>query len=179
METTGCVSLPLAFFEWAVFVWWKWKWTDDKRTLLCGVRASPYLLPAQKHKRQLLSLASVSSSDVPSERRTTMASRQQEPNLTGSLSIWQRSLLQTLSLFSQTYVCVEATTMGDEYVSYKSPTTIVAETVYHFLRGGMYGAAFGLVTPFHPPNSPAALKGKPSQESFSRIWFALFSYTDF
>jgi hypothetical protein len=35
--------------------------------------------------------------------------------------------------------------MGDEYVSYKSPSTIVAETVYHFLRGGIYGAAFGLV----------------------------------
>lgn len=37
--------------------------------------------------------------------------------------------------------------MGDdyEYVSYKSPKTIVAETVYHFFRGGLYGAAFGLV----------------------------------
>lgn len=71
--------------------------------------------------------------------------------------------------------------MGDEYVAYKSPTTIVAETVYHFsefgssltsinyncfcanslihtVRGGMYGAAFGLVTPFHPPGSKAALQ---------------------
>jgi hypothetical protein len=48
--------------------------------------------------------------------------------------------------------------MGDEYVSYKSPTTIVAETVYHFLRGGIYGAAFGLVTPFYAPGSPGALK---------------------
>jgi hypothetical protein len=36
--------------------------------------------------------------------------------------------------------------MSDEYVSYKSPSTIVAETVYHFLRGGIYGAAFGLVS---------------------------------
>ncbi len=37
--------------------------------------------------------------------------------------------------------------MGDdyEYVSYKSPKTIVAETVYHFFRGGLYGAAFGMV----------------------------------
>lgn len=48
--------------------------------------------------------------------------------------------------------------MGDEYVSYKSPKTIVAETVYHFIRGGIYGAAFGLVTPFHPPGSKAALQ---------------------
>jgi hypothetical protein len=48
--------------------------------------------------------------------------------------------------------------MGDEYVSYKSPTTIVAETVYHFIRGGIYGAAFGLVTPFHPPGSKEALQ---------------------
>ena len=32
-----------------------------------------------------------------------------------------------------------------EYVSYKSPKTIMAETVYHFLRGGLYGAAFGMV----------------------------------
>lgn len=35
--------------------------------------------------------------------------------------------------------------MSDEYVGYKTPSTIVSETVYHFLRGGMYGAAFGLV----------------------------------
>jgi len=45
-----------------------------------------------------------------------------------------------------------------EYVSYKGPTTIAAETVYHFLRGSLYGAAFGLVTPFHPPGSPKALQ---------------------
>jgi hypothetical protein len=36
-----------------------------------------------------------------------------------------------------------------EYVSYKSPKTIVAETVYHFFRGGLYGAAFGLVGNVH------------------------------
>jgi hypothetical protein len=36
--------------------------------------------------------------------------------------------------------------MGDEFVSYKTPSTIAAETVYHFLRGGIYGAAFGLVS---------------------------------
>ena len=47
--------------------------------------------------------------------------------------------------------------MGDEYVSYKTPSTIVTETVYHFLRGGIYGAAYGLVTPFHPPGSKEAL----------------------
>ena len=41
--------------------------------------------------------------------------------------------------------------MGDdyEYVSYKSPKTIVAETVYHFFRGGLYGAAFGMVGTKH------------------------------
>lgn len=38
--------------------------------------------------------------------------------------------------------------MGDdnEYVSYKNPSTIVSESVYHFIRGGIYGAAFGLVS---------------------------------
>jgi len=35
--------------------------------------------------------------------------------------------------------------MSDQYVYYQSPSTIVAETVYHFLRGSIYGAAFGLV----------------------------------
>ena len=35
--------------------------------------------------------------------------------------------------------------MGDEYVSYKTPSTIISETVYHFLRGSIYGAAYGLV----------------------------------
>eukprot|EP00980_Cylindrotheca_fusiformis_P016696 scaffold5024_cov136-Cylindrotheca_fusiformis.AAC.25 len=48
--------------------------------------------------------------------------------------------------------------MGDEYVGYKTPATIVTETVYHFIRGSIYGAAFGLVTPFHPPGSKAALQ---------------------
>ena len=48
--------------------------------------------------------------------------------------------------FNRTYEKEEI--MGDdyEYVSYKSPKTIVAETVYHFFRGGLYGAAFGLVS---------------------------------
>jgi hypothetical protein len=74
--------------------------------------------------------------------------------------------------------------MTDNYVSYQSPSTIIAETVYHFLRGSLYGAAFGLVskgglkmwasipgtlippplssdvtqvTPFHAPGSPGAI----------------------
>ena len=37
--------------------------------------------------------------------------------------------------------------MNDEYATYKTPSTIVSETVYHFLRGGVYGAAYGLVCP--------------------------------
>ncbi|KAG7338119.1 hypothetical protein IV203_034345 [Nitzschia inconspicua] len=40
-----------------------------------------------------------------------------------------------------------------EYVSYISPKTIVTETVYHFFRGCIYGAAYGLVTPFYTPGS--------------------------
>jgi len=52
--------------------------------------------------------------------------------------------------------------MGDdnqyEYVSYKSPKTIIAETVYHFLRGGLYGAAFGMVTPFYEAGSKGAIE---------------------
>ncbi|KAG7340899.1 hypothetical protein IV203_024442 [Nitzschia inconspicua] len=40
-----------------------------------------------------------------------------------------------------------------EYVSYVSPKTIVTETVYHFFRGCVYGAAYGLVTPFYTPGS--------------------------
>jgi len=54
-----------------------------------------------------------------------------------------------------------STIMGDngyEYVSYKSPKTIMAETVYHFLRGGLYGAAFGMVTPFYEAGSKGAIK---------------------
>lgn len=45
-----------------------------------------------------------------------------------------------------------------EYVTYKSPKTIVAETVYHFFRGGLYGLAFGLVTPFHEAGTKAAIQ---------------------
>ena len=49
--------------------------------------------------------------------------------------------------------------MSDEYVYYQTPSTIISETVYHFLRGGIYGAAFGLVTPFHAPGSFGAIQG--------------------
>mmetsp|Transcript_20485 Transcript_20485/g.46499 ORF Transcript_20485/g.46499 Transcript_20485/m.46499 type:complete len:144 (+) Transcript_20485:69-500(+) len=45
-----------------------------------------------------------------------------------------------------------------EYVSYKSSKTIVAETVYHFFRGGLYGAAFGLVTPFYEAGTKGAIE---------------------
>lgn len=45
-----------------------------------------------------------------------------------------------------------------EYVSYKSPKTIMAETVYHFFRGGLYGACFGMVTPFYEAGSKGAIK---------------------
>jgi hypothetical protein len=52
--------------------------------------------------------------------------------------------------------------MGDdddayEYVSYKSPKTIMAETFYHFCRGGLYGAAFGMVTPFYEVGTKGAI----------------------
>jgi len=40
---------------------------------------------------------------------------------------------------------IGVTNMSDEYVAYKTPATVVSETVYHFLRGSIYGAAFGLV----------------------------------
>ena len=44
-----------------------------------------------------------------------------------------------------------------EYVSYKSPKTIMAETFYHFCRGALYGAAFGLVTPFYEVGTKGAI----------------------
>mmetsp|Transcript_1823 Transcript_1823/g.2510 ORF Transcript_1823/g.2510 Transcript_1823/m.2510 type:complete len:146 (+) Transcript_1823:83-520(+) len=42
------------------------------------------------------------------------------------------------------------------YVSYKSSETVVSEGVYQFLRGSIYGAIWGLITPFPAPGSPAA-----------------------
>jgi hypothetical protein len=45
-----------------------------------------------------------------------------------------------------------------EYVSYISPKTIMTETVYHFLRGSIYGAAYGMVTPFYMPGSPGYIQ---------------------
>jgi len=39
---------------------------------------------------------------------------------------------------------------GFGYVSYKSNSTVIAEGVYQFLRGSLYGAIWGMVTPFSP-----------------------------
>jgi len=36
---------------------------------------------------------------------------------------------------------------------YKDTSIVVAESVYQFIKGGIYGALWGCVTPFHPPNS--------------------------
>ena len=44
-----------------------------------------------------------------------------------------------------------------EYVSYASPATVVADAVYHFIRGSLYGAAYGCVTPFYAPGTEGAI----------------------
>lgn len=51
----------------------------------------------------------------------------------------------------------EEDTNNYEYVSYVSPKTIMTETVYHFLRGSVYGVAYGMVTPFYEIGSKGAL----------------------
>lgn len=43
-----------------------------------------------------------------------------------------------------------------ELVSYRTSSTVWAEGVYQFLRGSLYGAVWGLVTPFHAPGSMGA-----------------------
>ncbi len=45
------------------------------------------------------------------------------------------------------------------YVSYKSSSTVLGEGVYQFIRGGMYGAIWGMITPFPAPGTAAALAG--------------------
>lgn len=47
---------------------------------------------------------------------------------------------------------------GLGFISYRSPRTVVAESVYQFMHGCLYGAAWGLVTPFPVPGSAAAAK---------------------
>lgn len=46
------------------------------------------------------------------------------------------------------------------YVSVVTPSVVVAEGVYQFLRGSMFGAIWGLVTPFYPLFSAGAAKGE-------------------
>ncbi|KAL7571187.1 hypothetical protein ACA910_010615 [Epithemia clementina (nom. ined.)] len=43
------------------------------------------------------------------------------------------------------------------FVSYKSFKTVTAEAVYQFINGSMYGAIWGLVTPFPAPGSAEAI----------------------
>ena len=45
------------------------------------------------------------------------------------------------------------------YVSYRSSSTVISEGVYQFLRGSLFGAIWGAVTPFHTSSSsPSAGK---------------------
>mmetsp|Transcript_55100 Transcript_55100/g.133877 ORF Transcript_55100/g.133877 Transcript_55100/m.133877 type:complete len:154 (-) Transcript_55100:1224-1685(-) len=44
-----------------------------------------------------------------------------------------------------------------EYVSYASPATVVADALYHFIRGSLYGAAYGAVTPFFAHGTAGAI----------------------
>jgi hypothetical protein len=46
------------------------------------------------------------------------------------------------------------------YASFRSSSTVVAEGVYQFLRGGVYGAIWGMITPFPAPGTAAAAAGK-------------------
>lgn len=46
------------------------------------------------------------------------------------------------------------------YISFRSSSTVLAEGVYQFLRGGVYGAIWGVVTPFPAPGSAAAAAGE-------------------
>lgn len=48
----------------------------------------------------------------------------------------------------------------DQYghISYVTPSTVLAEGVYQFLRGSLYGAIWGMVTPFYAPGSQGFAK---------------------
>mmetsp|Transcript_18231 Transcript_18231/g.25735 ORF Transcript_18231/g.25735 Transcript_18231/m.25735 type:complete len:144 (+) Transcript_18231:90-521(+) len=41
--------------------------------------------------------------------------------------------------------------------SYRSKSTVAAEGAYQFMKGGLYGAVWGIVTPFHAPGSANAI----------------------
>jgi hypothetical protein len=44
------------------------------------------------------------------------------------------------------------------FISYRRPRTVISESVYQFLHGLLYGAAWGLVTPIPAVGSAAAAK---------------------
>lgn len=48
----------------------------------------------------------------------------------------------------------------DGYVSFRSSSTVIAEGVYQFLRGGVYGAIWGMITPFPASGTAAAAAGE-------------------
>lgn len=57
-----------------------------------------------------------------------------------------------------------------QLTSYRSPSTVVSESVYQVITGCFCGGIWGLVTPFHPPGSIGAIEGK------TRIDDSLFLY---
>ncbi len=43
---------------------------------------------------------------------------------------------------------------------YRTPSTVVSDSVYQIIRGCVYGGVWGMVTPFHPPGSAEAIQGQ-------------------
>ncbi len=38
-------------------------------------------------------------------------------------------------------------------------SSVISDSIYQVLRGCVYGSIWGMVTPFHPPGSTAAIQG--------------------
>lgn len=57
-----------------------------------------------------------------------------------------------------------------------TPTSVVSDSIYITVLGASYGAAWGLVTPFHPPRSKQALlEAKTGQFKAARPFSSIIS----
>lgn len=104
-------------------------------------------------------------------RHSPQCSSRDAINVRWRRCVWLRAEFLPKWSHCRSFLHVTMDPDGFGLVSYKSSSTVVAESVYQFLRGSLYGAIWGMVTPFQmAPESPGVFKPAAPFSSLSSVY---------